>query len=184
MWLPGSSYMQRLLQKTLIILLPLLIAVGCGWRFRGQMGDNQVVIKDLLITASPATENLKKDIAAMLIGSGGSVASDRGNASLILSLQSLSQNKIKLTEDASGNAKMYQLKMEIEFVIATVQQKPEEQAVQMVSRSVNLQYDPDNILGKAEEEKRLWQNLRNEIAILILQRVNAVANSGKKPDAD
>ncbi len=116
----------------------------------------------------PVGDPLIRNLRAMVARAGGAISARRPQ--LVLSILKVGEKRRDLSLDEHGRAIEYELLYWIEFEIHTPDRKvlwPRDRIE--LSR---IYYNPQiQVIGKAEEEQRLWEEMRREGARLLLSRL-------------
>ncbi|MCV6615845.1 MAG: LPS assembly lipoprotein LptE [Cellvibrionaceae bacterium] len=163
--------MAKLSKLLLITLLALLSA--CGWQLRGQetLGLN---IGKLYVSSSDT--ELLNDLKAALKRSGVELSPGMSEADYHLLL---APNRFERRTAAVGSqilAAEYELTMQLRYQIAQNADKPYlDKAKAHTIRS--YAYDPNNTLGKAQEERILRREMRADLIAQIMRRLALIKPS-------
>ncbi len=162
----------RLLAFALLLLLS-----GCGFQLRGSGG---VMVPDdwknmYLVTGNPNGE-LGREVRTIFAASGVEWQAEREEANYLLTLgpERFSQRNLSISADA--RAAEYEFTMFAEF---SVRDSAGREVMPTATASVTQQMenDPRNVVGKAEELRIIKSEMRTELAHQLLRRVGFHATS-------
>lgn len=167
-----------------LLFLPLLgvVLAACGYQLRG-VGNNALVLPEAwksmaLVTGNPNSE-FSREVKAQFASSGVEWT-DRSaaNFALVLGPERFSQRNLSLNSEA--RAAEFELTMSASF---TVVDDTGGTAMSETTASVikQMENDPRNVVGKAEEIRLLQREMRAELAQQIVRRVGFFAAS-QEPD--
>lgn len=155
---------------------------GCGFRLAGDRpvpsALNSVYI-DMVQPYRVGTPPLETALQSKITARGGSVKSHIGDAKSVLRLTDLSETREVLSVGPDGKANEYRLVTTVTYELHSGGQSliaPEQQGI---SRSYS--FSLDEILGKEAEEARLRSYMQDELAALILLRIDAALRQAAPP---
>lgn len=177
----------RLWRRPRATALPALLCLllgGCGFQLRGLAGSSalpQSWQRMHLVSASPNSE-LTRTLRATF-ASNGVTWSERSEATHILQLGPEQFSQRNLSVNAEARAAEFDLQMRADF---RVLDRSGEALIANDSAMVNKQMenDPRNVVGKAEEVRILREELRGELAAQIFRRISFFAASTAAGAAD
>jgi LPS-assembly lipoprotein len=158
-------YYSRVTRPCLLIL-PLLLLTGCGFHLRGSVQLPPALAMMAVVDAVPATEVAPVLRRALL---AEDVRVEKG-APVVLQLHAASFAKRVLSVDSVGRVQEYGLSYTLRFSLRgpeSVVWLPEESIV--LSR--DLRFDSTAVLGTAEEEFQLKEEMRRDAVLQILRRL-------------
>jgi LPS-assembly lipoprotein len=163
-------------QPAAVALLCLLLA-GCGFQLRGT-GSSSALPESWqrmhLISESPNSE-LTRVLAATFAASGVTWV-ERGEADYILRLGPERFSQRNLSVNAEARAAEFDLQMRAAFVVNDADGKVV-MARDTAAVNKQMENDPENVVGKAEEVRILRGELRGELAAQIFRRISFFAAS-------
>jgi len=150
---------------------------GCGFQLRGQGGSSGVpeAWRSMhLISANPNAEFTR--IVESTFSANGINWQSRGDANYVLRLGPEQFTQRNLSINAEARAAEFDLQMRADFVVFDREGRV---VIENGSAAVNKQMenDPQNVVGKAEEVRILRSELRSELANQILRRISFYAAS-------
>lgn len=169
------------------LLLTLLLA-GCGWHLQGQFQlppSTRVALLGL-----PVSDPLMVQLRERLARSGGEVLFQPEGAQVVLRILDARAQRRELALDEHGRAVEYQLRYLIDFQIERggkvkenrTRRAPSEKPLVVRDRIevVRQYFNPQlQIIGKVEEESRLWEEMRREAASRLLDRLRFALKQDK-----
>lgn len=168
-------------QTPLRFSLPLMLAcllAACGYQLRG-VGNNALVLPEAwrsmtLVTGQPNSEFTREVMARF--ATNGVEWTDRGaaNFALVLGPERFTQRNLALSSEA--RAAEFELTMSATF---TVLDDRGGTAMEETTASVvkQMENDPRNVVGKAEEVRLLQREMRAELALQLMRRIGFYAAS-------
>jgi LPS-assembly lipoprotein len=162
--------------------LPLLAA--CGFHLAGNRPVPPAldsVYIDMVQPYRVGTPPLETALQSKITARGGSVKSHIADAKSVLRLTELSETREVLSVGPDGKANEYRLVTTVTYELHSGGQSlvaPEQQGI---SRSYS--FSLDEILGKEAEEARLRSYMQDELAALILLRIDAALRQAPPPAA-
>lgn len=146
-----------------------LALAGCGFHLRGQ-AELPAALERVAVSGIAPRTPLGEAIAVALTAAGGQVVA--GDASAVLHISQEHYERQMISVDRTGRAAEYGLYYEVGYELRTPQGKPWI-AVQRVTLSRDLAFDPAHVLGKGEEEALLQQEMRDLAAQQMVWRLRA-----------
>jgi LPS-assembly lipoprotein len=167
---------QRLRNGLLTTGLCLFLA-SCGFQLRGTGGASALPLDWLhmnLLSDSPNSE-FTRVLQATFAASGVEWV-DLDEADYILRLGPERFSRRNLSVNAAARAAEFDLLMSTDFIVSD---KEGQNSMPRTTASVNKQMenDPRNVVGKAEEVRVLRSELRGELAAQVLRRISFFAAS-------
>ena len=147
---------------------------GCGFHLAG---DRPVppalssVYIDLVQPYRVGTPPLETALQSRIASRGGVIKSHIGDAKAVLRLSDLSETRETLSVGPDGKANEYRLVTQVTYELHSGEQELIPPEAQGISRSYS--FSVDEILGKEAEEARLRNYMQDELAALILLRIDA-----------
>ena len=147
---------------------------GCGFHLAGERPLPPAlssVYVDMVQPYRVGTPPLETAVQSRITARGGEVKSHIGDAKSVLRLSNLSETREVLSIGADGLANEYRLVTQVTFELHSGEQELVPPQPQGVSRTYS--FSVDEILGKEAEEARLRNFMQDELAQLILLRIDA-----------
>ncbi|MCW8929572.1 MAG: LPS assembly lipoprotein LptE [Gammaproteobacteria bacterium] len=158
-------------QRVSLVFLMALMLAGCGFHLRGD-----IVLPELyerVHVVSKGNANVGKALSDALKNVGSQiVSSPEASTSVVTVLSSGTQRKAL---NVAGKAiREYELQLNISFVVQDNKgvQLAEQQTVSVIR---NFQNDPDDVLGKDNEENIIRQEMMQPAIFQVLRRMKAIA---------
>jgi LPS-assembly lipoprotein len=166
----------RLLSALRPPLLALLASVlaGCGFQLVGDRPVPPALNSVYIDVAQPyrvGTPPLETALQSKITARGGSVKSHIEDARSVLRLSNLIETREVLSIGPDGLANEYRLVTSVTYELHGANQTLIAQEQQGVSRSYS--FSVNEVLGKEAEEQRLRNYMQDELATLILLRIDA-----------
>lgn len=174
--------MQRRLASTLIVLGAAALLAGCGFQLRGAGGTSvpEEWRSLFLVTSNPNSE-FSREVKLRFANAGiqWAEARDEANFLMVLGPERFSQRNLSL--DADTRAAEFELTMRSTFSLnsAKGQSVMPDTTATVIKQMEN---DPQNVVGKAEEVRILKAEMRSELSQQILRRIAFFAAS-QAPEA-
>ncbi len=169
--------MSHTLARIVAVIACLALFTGCGFQLRG---DNTATAlppswqQMNLLTANPNSE-FSREVQARF-SANGIVWVDRDEAAYVLRLGPENFSQRNLSLNAEARAAEFELTMKTNFSVAAADGTEEiEDADAVVIKQ--MENDPRNVVGKAEEVRILKDEMRGELAQQILRRIGFYAAS-------
>jgi LPS-assembly lipoprotein len=168
---------RRLASYTLILGITCLLS-ACGFQLRGT-GDGGTNVPDAwksmhLVTNNPNSE-FSREVVSRFAASGVQwLDEDVANFSLVLSPERFSQRNLSL--NAEARAAEFELTMSTKFTVLNAD-KTEAMPPTTVSVIKQMENDPRNVVGKAEEVRLLKIEMRAELTQQMMRRIGFFASS-------
>jgi LPS-assembly lipoprotein len=156
------------------VLLFTAMLSGCGFQLAGERPVTPAlssVYIDLVQPYRVGTQPIETALQSRIAASGGMVKSHIGDAKSVLRLSKLSETRETLSIGANGLANEYRLVTQVTFELHAGDQELIPPEPQGVSRTYS--FSVNEVLGKEEEEARLRDYMQDELAALILLRIDA-----------
>ncbi len=147
---------------------------GCGFHLAGERPLPPALSSVYVETVQPyrvGTPPIETALQSRITSSGGAVKSHIADAKSVLRLSNLSETRETLSIGANGLANEYRLVTQVTFELHSGDQELIPPQPQGVSRTYS--FSVDEVLGKEEEEARLRGYMQDELAALILLRIDA-----------
>ncbi|MDN5871597.1 MAG: LPS assembly lipoprotein LptE [Nitrococcus sp.] len=164
-------------------LLVVSLLSGCGWHLRGSTGSalSGGDLEDIKVYLAPEMGEgaLTSAAADTLRGYGAQVVSDPQAADWVLDLLDQQTDRRTVSVTRQGQARAYELHYVLRFGVHSGAGVPLLGA-QTVATQVVYQTDPQNILGRESQERRLLEQLRQHALELMMARLARIpSESGK-----
>lgn len=165
----------------------LLALGGCGFHLAGDRPLPPALSSVYIDMAQPysvTTPPLETALQSRLTGAGSEVKSHSGDAKSVLRLSQLAETREVLSIGPDGKVNEYRLVTTVTYELHSGSHELVSPETQGVSRSYS--FSLDEILGKEAEETRLRNFMQDELAGLILLRIEAelarAGNVGVSPE--
>lgn len=158
----------------LLTALLTLVLAGCGFHLAGERQVPpalSLVYIDLVQPYGVGTPPIEVALQSRIAARGGLVKSHIGDAKAVLRLSNLSETRETLSIGANGLANEYRLVTQVTFELHSGERELVPPQPQGVSRTYS--FSVDEVLGKEAEEARLRNYMQDELAQLILLRIDA-----------
>ena len=165
----------------------LLLAValgGCGFHLAGERPlppSLSSLYIDLVQPYRVGTPPLEAALQARITSRGGVVKSHIGDAKAVLRLTNLNETRETLSVGADGLANEYRLVTQVTFELHSGEKELIAPQAQGISRTYS--FSVDEVLGKEAEEALLRSYMQDELAELVLLRIDAALASTVVPVA-
>ena len=166
--------------RALVLILLILsgMLTGCGFRLAGSSnGDAARGIESISLHGPASSRELMQFTRNFLESSKIHIASAE-QASARLGILSEGTDKEVLSLDSDGKAREYDLVLNITFDV-----KRSDESYLLSEQSISLNrafvFDKRDVLGSAEEEQKLIDEMRKHAARLIVYRLQAISVQDK-----
>jgi len=164
--------MKQFSVKGWVVLAIVLMVSSCGFHLRGS--NSATVLpeswrKMYLVTSNPNSE-LSREVAARFASTGIQWV-ERNEAEFIFDLGPEIFSQRNLSINAEARAAEFELTMRSTFSITRASGEEEMKATQ-AKVIKQMENDPRNVVGKAEEIRILKDEMRTEIAQQIIRRID------------
>ena len=146
-----------------------VLAAGCGFHLRGAAVVPAAFAR-VHVAGPAATGATARALAAALAGAGARTVAARGEADAVLEVMAAATRRRVASVDSRGRATEYELRHTLTFRVTDGEGRellPE----QTVVRVRDFLFNPDNVLGAADEEALLRRRLLEESARLAVGRM-------------
>ncbi|MBB6522936.1 LPS assembly lipoprotein LptE [Pseudoteredinibacter isoporae] len=170
--------MKSFVQVSMITGLVLLMA-ACGWQLRGQVELGKDI--GTLYVSSPDAE-LLRDLKQALRRNDIALSDSNAEADYNLSLQTMRFDRRTAAVGSQILAAEYELNMQVDYQIAQLKTEEGKKPYVDGARASTIRsyaYDPNNTLGKDQEERQLRREMRSEIVQQILRRLALISQSNE-----
>lgn len=173
--LPGTQGLRRLVARVMALVMLCLGLSACGFQLRGTGGGSALPESwrsMYLLSENPNSELTR--IVESTFSASGIVWTPRAEATHVLRLGPEAFSQRNLSINAEARAAEFDLQMRASFVVFDTEGRV---VMKNSTAAVNKQMenDPQNVVGKAEEVRVLRSELRNELANQILRRISFFA---------
>lgn len=163
----------------LVVLLQIVLLKACGFQLRGSLNLSQDM-SPLYLQQNTLFE-LGKELRSLLAANQIQITENVTLAKVQLELLSEQKSRRVLSVDGRGRAKEYLLSYSVSFLISNKQTKAmnevrsREDSISHDSISVarSLLFDPDAVIAMVNESEILYEDMRRDVAGLILLKLQA-----------
>jgi LPS-assembly lipoprotein len=163
--------------RALIAVVVALLA-GCGFHWAGSRPLPSLlswVYIDVVTPYQVEKPPLEAALRSRILRRGGVVSGDVGAARTVLRITDLVETREVLSVDPFGKAVEYKLTTRLKYELLEDNQPVVPEDVLRVSRDYS--FNAQQVLAKEAEETRLQSFIQDELAELLLLRLEAVINS-------
>ncbi|MCO6441501.1 MAG: hypothetical protein J5I81_10525 [Nitrococcus mobilis] len=160
----------------LSLLFVIALLVGCGWHLRGSGGGGDLDGVMVYVLPEMGEGELANITTDTLRSYGAQVVDDQQVADWVLVLLGQQTNRRTVSVTPQGQARAYELRYTLRFRVDTA----EGEALlggQTVAPQVVYQADPQNVLGRESQERRLTEQLRHQALDLMMGRLAGIPRS-------
>jgi LPS-assembly lipoprotein len=166
-----------------VLFLAALLA-GCGFHLRGT-GNSATILPEEWKSMSLSTGNPNSEFSRELISrfeANGVVWTDAKSANYRLKISGAKFDQRNLTLNSEARAAEYELTMTARFTVFNADGSV---ALKDTKASIvkQMENDPRNVVGKAEEIRLMQQEMRAELAQQIMRRIGFFATSLRETDS-
>lgn len=152
-----------------LVSCALFLLAACGFHPRGALSLPQGAEKIYLSGIAPSTP-LARDIAMLYTRAGGTVVDDREEAQAVLDILGERSDRRVAAVNADGRVSQFELYYSLRFRLLDLRGEiihPESS----VGVTRDYAFDPTNVLGKAQEESLLRDDMRQQVVGQMLRRL-------------
>lgn len=159
------------MSKVLSILFSFFLLQSCGFHLASE-GEFSSEVTNTHVQALSSSNELVRLIKKNLRTNQVNVV-DADHATALLRILSEETEKVVLTLDSDGKAREYELLLRISFEV-----KRPDNSVMLKQQKIDLNrdfvFDKNDLLGATEEERDLFNEMRNDAAKLIVYRLQSI----------
>ncbi|HIL97613.1 MAG TPA: hypothetical protein EYG51_17130 [Pseudomonadales bacterium] len=152
----------------LLVLIPSLS--GCGFHLRTIEGFN-LDVESVHISATNAYGEFLRELERILSVQGVKIA-PKSSAEYTIHISSEQRSRRPVSTSAGISVSEYELRLETVFEVAGQDGKVLIEPTMIVTEKI-YSFDRSSFIGSSEEEKRLVEEMRRDIAGQLLRRFNA-----------
>ncbi len=165
--------MKNFTKNIIFIFVLLQILNGCGFHLAGT-GEFSDSLQNTSVHSITASRELISLVERNLIYNQINVV-DTEQATALLNILEEQTEKVILTVDNDGKAREYELILRVNFDVKGIDDNYL-LSEQNISLSRDFVFDKSDLLGANEEEQKLFNEMRNDVAKLIVHRLQAINN--------
>jgi len=160
-----------MMKRFFLYLVPctFLLLSACGFHLRGALALPEGV-KKIYLTGVTPSQPLARDIAMLFAGNGGTVVEDRNEADAVLEILGEKNDRRVAAVNSEGRVSQYELYYELSFRMLDPKGEIVHPAA-TVGVTRDYAFDPNNVLGKAQEESLLRDDMRKQAVNQMLRRL-------------
>lgn len=165
----------RITPRLLVVVLPLALMGGCGFHWAGtrplppQMSS---VYIDVVTPYSVSKPPVDAALRARLLRRGALIAGNASAARTVLRITGLAETREVLSVDPFGKAVEYKLTSRLHYELLSDGRAAVPPDTMQVSRDYS--FNAQQVLAKEAEEQRLQAFMQDELAELLLLRLEAL----------
>lgn len=161
--------MRHLRILSLVFLVCTLAA--CGFQLRGAYNLPEH-LSPLFLDKDSMSLLLYKELRSTMIASGAELTEDEANAASILQISREQNTRDVISVDSLGRAREYRLIYRFSFTLQASGEAVIDNSNIQLTR--NLLFNPEAVLGVAEETENIYRDMVRDSAGLILLRLQAL----------
>jgi len=161
--------MRHLRILSLVFLVCTLAA--CGFQLRGAYNLPEH-LSPLFLDKDSMSLLLYKELRSTMIASGAELTEDEANAASILQVSREQNTRDVISVDSLGRAREYRLIYRFSFTLQASGEAVIDNSNIQLTR--NLLFNPEAVLGVAEETENIYRDMVRDSAGLILLRLQAL----------
>lgn len=161
--------MRHLRILSLVFLVCTLAA--CGFQLRGAYNLPEH-LSPLFLDKDSMSLLLYKELRSTMIASGAELTEDEANAASILQISREQKTRDVISVDSLGRAREYRLIYRFSFTLQASEEAVIDNSNIQLTR--NLLFNPEAVLGVAEETENIYRDMVRDSAGLILLRLQAL----------
>ena len=161
--------MRHLRILSLVFLVCTLAA--CGFQLRGAYNMPEH-LSPLFLDKDSMSLLLYKELRSTIKASGAELTEDRATAASILQISREQKTRDVISVDSLGRAREYRLIYRFSFTLQASEEAVIDNSNIQLTR--NLLFNPEAVLGVAEETENIYRDMIRDSAGLILLRLQAL----------
>ena len=161
--------MRHLRILSLVFLVCTLAA--CGFQLRGAYNMPEH-LSPLFLDKDSMSLLLYKELRSTIKASGAELTEDRATAASILQISREQKTRDVISVDSLGRAREYRLIYRFSFTLQASEEAVIDNSNIQLTR--NLLFNPEAVLGVAEETENIYRDMVRDSAGLILLRLQAL----------
>ncbi|MGD2054567.1 MAG: LPS assembly lipoprotein LptE [Gammaproteobacteria bacterium] len=162
--------MIRWLQMSGLLLITCAVA-ACGFHLRGSY-ELPAHLSPLFINKDSMSLELYRELRTALVASGVDLTDDAAAASSVLKVNNEQRTRDVISVDTLGRAREYRLIYRLVFSLqASGESLIDNSSIQLAR---NLLFDPETVLGVAQETEYVYADMIRDSAGQILQKLQAI----------
>ena len=161
--------MRHLRILSLVFLVCTLAA--CGFQLRGAYNLPEH-LSPLFLDKDSMSLLLYKELRSTMIASGAELTEDEATATSILQISREQKTRDVISVDSLGRAREYRLIYRFSFTLQASEEAVIDNSNIQLTR--NLLFNPEAVLGVAEETENIYRDMVRDSAGLILLRLQAL----------
>ena len=161
--------MRRL--QIISLLLFTCVLAACGFHLRGSY-DLPEHLSPLFIEKGSMSLQLYRELRAALIASGIDLTNEAVTAASVLEVNREQRSRDVISVDTLGRAREYRLIYRLEFSLRSSGESLIDKSNIELTR--NLLFDPETVLGVAQEQEYVYDDMIRDSASQVLQKLQAL----------
>ena len=162
--------MMRRLRIFSLLFLTCAVA-ACGFHLRGAY-DLPEHLSPLFLDKESMSLLLYRELRSTLKASGVELSDDAAAAASVLKVDFEQKTRDVISVDTLGRAREYRLIYRLSFTLDTAEETVIDKSKIQLTR--NLLFNPETVLGVAQEQENIYKDMVTDSARQILQRLQAV----------
>lgn len=165
-------WLQAKLRFTVLGLLLVVLLSACGFQLRGQI-ELPPGLERIQVTGLSQNHALRRQLERFLEANGVEIVDDPKAEVARLDLSRYRQEKEILVVGTDGRVREYRLMSAVNASLRSAEGEIKLPSTQFdVFR--DFIYDPDDVLGKAEEEKQLREDMISDLSRQVIQSLGSL----------
>lgn len=158
-----------------LVLVVCLCVSGCGFQLRGS-GGIETALVTVYVTASNKYGDLHQKLVRAFTRSGVTVVDQAGDAEYRLSINAERVTRRVVATTSTISVAEYELRLEVDMVLTNGSGESVIPSTTVVTER-NYTFDRSSLVGSNEEEAILLEEMRADLVLQILHRVDATVRS-------
>lgn len=154
------------------LLLCILTLTACGFHLRGKVVLPAVM--NATYVEGDKFSLLVRELGSILRQSGANVVTTRSQATAVLKVEKEAESRRVLSVGTTGKASEYEIYHSVVYSLYDAHGKALV-GQQTLSAKRDYQFDENDVLGKANEEEQLREEMQRDLALRIAQRLSVLA---------
>jgi LPS-assembly lipoprotein len=152
-----------------------LVVSGCGFQLRGS-GQYETALTSIYISVSNKYGDLHQNLTRMFARSGVAVADSPAGAAYRLSIDAERVNRRAVATSSTISVSEYELRLEVDMSLSSPAGESVIPLTTLVTERIYT-FNPSSLVGSNEEETVLLDEMRQDLVLQIMRRIDARVRS-------
>jgi LPS-assembly lipoprotein len=173
----GKQVIRVQCMQAVTVLLMCLLMMGCGFHLRGayQLPPQMTVV---YVDTNNQHSEMVRGLRRALQANGISVVDEKTDSVAVLKIIQERTDKRVLSVDENGRAREYEITYRVSFALNASGIAADEHEVELMR---DFLFDPENVLGKSNEEELLLRAMQQDMTRMIMLRLQTIKPVAVEP---